>query len=104
MKPAVFHPDARAEFDEATRRYSERSTVASDEFVDAIEGALQKIQLLPATFPRWPRRENIHKFVLRRFPFIVVYAVEPEMLSVVAVAHTSKRPGYWVRRLPRRRR
>ena len=40
------------------------------------------------------------RFLLRKFPFILVYR-EPtsDNVQVVSVAHTSRKPGYWKRRL-----
>jgi hypothetical protein len=35
----------------------------------------------------------------RRFPFRVVYELQPDRIWIVAVAHLSRRPGYWTRRL-----
>lgn len=38
----------------------------------------------------WHRR-----FKLRRFPFAVIYRIGVSAIEVVALAHTSRRPGYW---------
>jgi toxin ParE1/3/4 len=34
------------------------------------------------------------------FPYRVVYFVTEELLTIVAVAHSKRRPGYWRERLP----
>lgn len=39
--------------------------------------------------------EDLRHFVLRRFPFSVVYAVTDELIFVVAIAHGSREPEYW---------
>jgi hypothetical protein len=36
---------------------------------------------------------------VRRHPYLVVYAVLPDQLVVLAIAHTSKKPGYWRERI-----
>jgi len=36
---------------------------------------------------------------VRRFPFLIVYAMLGDQLVVIAVAHTSRKPGYWRERL-----
>lgn len=33
--------------------------------------------------------------LLRRFPYFVVYRERSEDIHVIAVAHTSRKPGYW---------
>jgi toxin ParE1/3/4 len=41
---------------------------------------------------------NLHgtrKYLLRRFPYAVIYRVTDEAIEVVAVAHGRRRPGYW---------
>ena len=38
-------------------------------------------------------------FRTRRFPFRIVYELQPNRIWIVAVAHLSRRPGYWARRL-----
>jgi hypothetical protein len=36
--------------------------------------------------------------VLDRFPFAVPYQIKREEIVILALAHTSRRPGYWSRR------
>jgi hypothetical protein len=52
-------------------------------------------------FPRQgkPHLAGTRRIVLQRFPFDVVYLVEPEALIVVAVAAHKRLPGYWRDRL-----
>ncbi len=39
--------------------------------------------------------------LMTRFPFVVFFEVEEDRIVVWAVAHTRRRPGYWVaRRVP----
>ncbi|MCC7419912.1 MAG: type II toxin-antitoxin system RelE/ParE family toxin [Planctomycetaceae bacterium] len=36
---------------------------------------------------------------VRRFPYRLIYLVEdPDLILILAVAHTGRRPGYWQRR------
>jgi len=39
--------------------------------------------------------EHLRRFVLRRFPHSIIYAVVADALFVVAIAHGSREPGYW---------
>ena len=43
--------------------------------------------------------EEAKKLTLKRFPFNIVVKESPEEIIVVAVAHQSRRPGYWRSRL-----
>jgi hypothetical protein len=51
--------------------------------------------------PQLGRRGLHDTFSLRtrRFPFRFVYELQPDRTWIVAVAHLSRRPGYWARRL-----
>ena len=35
---------------------------------------------------------------VRGFPFVVAYRIRPDDVYIVAVTHTSRRPGYWKHR------
>ena len=39
------------------------------------------------------------RYIMKRFPFVVVYRVAADGIEVVAVAHGSRKPGYWKNRL-----
>jgi len=75
----------------------ERSESAAFRFADEID---QTIQLIVDSPERWPRREySTRSFVLRRFPFAIVYRSKDDQIQVLAVAHGHKRPTYWNDRL-----
>jgi toxin ParE1/3/4 len=61
-----------------------------------VEGAIQALRASPAT---WPIIEEprIRRLLLRRFPFAIHYVWEPERdhVTIYAIMHTSRRPGYW---------
>ncbi len=43
-------------------------------------------------------RGNRRRYLLRRFPYSVIYQVTSNELRVIAVAHHRRRPGYWAGR------
>jgi hypothetical protein len=50
---------------------------------------------------RWPvRRARARRYVLREFPYELVYRYQPgdDVVRVIAIAHQHRRPGYWRRR------
>jgi len=49
-------------------------------------------------FPVW--RQSWRRALLRRFPYMVVFEVVEDRIVVWAVAHTKRRPGYWLARRP----
>ena len=44
----------------------------------------------------WPvDAEGVRYFILRRFPYTIHYEVAASFVTVLAVAHQRRRPGYW---------
>ena len=41
---------------------------------------------------------GVRTWPLKRFPYTLVYRVAGETITVIAVAHQSREPGYWERR------
>jgi hypothetical protein len=42
---------------------------------------------------------DVRRILLERFPYAVIVLCRPEETVVVAVAHTRRRPLYWLERL-----
>ncbi|HEX9900576.1 MAG TPA: type II toxin-antitoxin system RelE/ParE family toxin [Candidatus Methylomirabilis sp.] len=61
---------------------------------------IQRAESLMAQFPEAAEeiRPNIRKRTLRKFRYSLIYSIEKDGLLILAVAHHSRRPGYWVRR------
>jgi toxin ParE1/3/4 len=77
--------------------YLERSETAAARFLTDLNTAIANIVEVPH---RWPASDHgTRKFLLRRFPFAVVYREFLSSIQVVAVAHGHRRPGYWKNRL-----
>ena len=95
-KAVGFHPEAADEAEAAIAWYRQRSTKAAAAFLREIENALEAIAENPE---RWPAfGPPTRKYLLRRFPFLIVYRELPEAIQVLAVAHGRRRPGYWKHR------
>ena len=44
-------------------------------------------------------RSGVRRRILRRFPYSILYTVDRTEVLIVAIAHQSRRPGYWSRRV-----
>jgi plasmid stabilization system protein ParE len=44
-------------------------------------------------------RPGIRKRILRKFRYSLIYSIEEEGVLILAVAHHSRRPGYWLGRI-----
>lgn len=89
----LWHPEAIADAEHALAWYRERSEIAAHGFAIALESALQAICDVPH---RWPIRNNgCREYVFpSRFPYTLVYRTGAG-ITVIAVAHQRRRPGYW---------
>ncbi len=87
------HPEAVAEIRAARLRYAEYSAETSERFFSEVEEGLERIVQLPETWPSY--LHGTRRFLLRRFPFSIVYRVTDETIGVYALAHAKRRPGYW---------
>ena len=89
---------ALLEAEAAARWYAERSPSAALAFSDEIDTAEDAIVQSPEAWPAYDH--GTRRYLLRRFPFSVVYRVESTRVLLVAVAHAKRRPGYWTSREP----
>lgn len=87
------HPAAEAEYEQALGWYLDRSPQAAARFEAAFDEAIGEIQAHPAMFPRC---DEAHRYVLlRRFPYSLIYRVDGEVATILAVAHSKRLTGYW---------
>jgi plasmid stabilization system protein ParE len=93
MNQVRFHREAEEELTEAENWYYARSEVAAQAFALEIDHAIRSIADAPLRWPRGMRGER--RFVLDRFPYTVLYRVKTDHVFITAIAHQSRRPGYW---------
>lgn len=92
-KPVLFDPAAIAEARAAHSWYAARSPSSAANFLCELDEATDAIAGAPE---RWsPYVESTRRYVLRRFPFFVVYRERDDAIEILAVAHGRRRPGYW---------
>jgi toxin ParE1/3/4 len=98
-----FHPEALFEYAEATNYYlHEASPRVADRFVTAVESAVATLVAGPTRW-RVVEEPEIRRYVFSRFPFVIYYRAEPqhERVTIYAVMHCSREPGYWHHRIGR---
>jgi plasmid stabilization system protein ParE len=97
-----FHPDARAEADDAADRYAQRSVTRAVAFHAALVDSVFAIRTQPRLYAPAddaPPGVEVRNYVLLGFPYRVVYTIDNADIGIVAAAHVRRRPGYWHRRL-----
>ena len=92
------HEEAAAEYDAAYDWYLARSPDAALKFDAEFDHALIDIAQAPQ---RWVGGPQVTlRFLLRKFPFLLIYRERAGgEIQIAAVAHTSRKPGYWKERI-----
>ena len=93
----IIHPDAAAEAQAAYRWYRERSTSAADAYLAELDQAVESIVENPELWPQYVH--GTRRYLLKRFPFYLVYREFAEKIEIIAVAHGRRKPGYWKSRM-----
>lgn len=93
MLEITLHENADEEFKAAIGFYESRLTGLGDTFYRRVSEGFDLILAQP--FAGQPLSDNYRRFLMRQFPYSIVYRVESDLVYVLAVAHWSRRPGYW---------
>ena len=92
------HRLAVAEIDHEVDYYESRQPGLGTELEDEIDDAFSLIARFPLAAAQWRNRSDRRVYVLDRFPFTIPYQIASTEIVILALAHTSRRSGYWSRR------
>jgi toxin ParE1/3/4 len=93
MKRIEFHPEAAKELDAAAEFYEQRVSGLGIDLRKEVESAARQIQ---ANSLRWmPYSKRTRRFLIHRFSYLIIFIELADKIIIVAVAHGSRRPGYW---------
>ena len=92
--PLQIRPEAENDLNEAHTWYTERGR--GQDFLDAIEEILHRMQMSPRMYPVVHR--NVRRALVKRFRFAIFYVLQPERIVVLAIIHQSRDPARWQRR------
>jgi plasmid stabilization system protein ParE len=88
-----FHAAAAREVEGAQAWYEERSMFAAAAVLRELSIATQRIREAPMRYA--PAEHGTRRILLERFPVTLYYRIREEVVTIVAVAHQKRRPGYW---------
>ena len=96
MKPVRFLLPAELEMLDAARYYNLQALGLGDDFLIKIDSAVQDIGSNPE---RWPIiRSNVRRRLVCRFPYALLYRVDPEEIVIQATMHLHRHPDCWINR------
>lgn len=97
-----FVVEAVAEFEDAAAWYEREREGYGKLFAAEVQRAVARAADLPRSGPRVPGTDlnrDVRRFVVRRFPYLVVAGLVGGERAVLAVAHGHRKPGYWLDRV-----
>jgi plasmid stabilization system protein ParE len=89
----VFRPEAEDELIEAIEWYEERGNGLGAEFLSCVDACVLRILKTPEIYPVAYR--DVRMGLTRKFPYLVLYRVLPDAISVIAVFHAKRDPKIW---------
>jgi plasmid stabilization system protein ParE len=93
----VWHELAEAEFNEAVDYYLIHAGAdIGRKFVTALDSTLVLLKEHPAIGAL--TRAHARRMPIHGFPFHLVYRLESERMTVIAIANQRRPPGYWAGR------
>lgn len=97
MRHVNIRPQALDELERAWIWHEEQRLGLGDEFQACVDAALAADARDPLA---WPRVEGeVRRLLVRRFPYAILYLVEPDRIEVLAVFHGARDPREWRRRM-----
>jgi len=97
VKRIRFLSPSEIEMFDAAAYYEARVPKLGTDFISSIELAVSDLSEDPE---RWAViGKEIRRCILPRFPYNVLYRIDPDEIIIVAIMHQKRRPNYWINRL-----
>ena len=92
----VVLPQSDLDIQAATVWYEDQRSGLGSRFLDELDVVFQRIKDNPRQFPRV--EGDIHRALLRHFPYGVYFLATSEDINVLAVLHLHREPDMWKNR------
>lgn len=93
MPTIIFHPEVALEIKASFEWYEAQVTGLGGDYLTELESAYEAIAQLPNTWPKF--KQSFRHFLLRKFPYSIIYCPANDEIYVVAVMHNHRKPEYW---------
>lgn len=95
-RPLIVNPEAEADLAEARTWYEGQRAGLGDVFLASVEDIFARLQRTPELFGKV--FQDLRLTRVRRFPYVVIYRIDDDQITVIAVYHTSRDGRGWQRR------
>lgn len=92
----VFHPEALTEYVQAVQYYAEQRAEIAQVFINAVEDAVYRIRKSPKQYGVIDK--DVRRCMTQKFPYGILYTIEPDYILILAIMHCSREPSYWKKR------
>ena len=93
MIQLYFSTAAREELDEAFKYLERQQLGLGYRFTADVDDALTRIRSRPLAWH--PLGKQLRRCHLKHFRYGLIYRIRGEQAEILAIAHDSRRPGYW---------
>lgn len=87
------HEQADEEIKAAAVYYESLQSGLGEAFLQELAKGFEQVQSNPLAWEMFDA--PIRRYLLRRFPYGIVYRASTDQIFVLAVMHLRRRPGYW---------
>ena len=97
MKRLIYGSAALQEYEDAIEYYKEIDLELAKRFRNDVLDAVKGVSKSPLQWPIYV--DDVRRRVLSDFPYIVFYLTSSELITIVAIMHSSREPDNWLGRL-----
>lgn len=97
MMNILFDKLAKLELDEAGDFYDFQVKGLGARFKKEIKNGIPRIREYPEAWPK--ARGDVRRYILHKFPYKILYSIEKDYIYIIAIAHSHRRPEYWIDRI-----
>jgi plasmid stabilization system protein ParE len=88
-----YHPEAAKELTSSIQYYEEKSNGLGAEFLDEIEEVIAQALAHPQSGSLLTKQDR--RILLDRFPYEIIYNISENIVTITAIKHMKRKPGYW---------
>lgn len=93
MIQVLILPEAEFELREIVKFYEAKCSGLGLNFLREIESGLKAVRNLPNLWQL--RKDGTRRYLVHRFPYLVVYIHHNDCIWIIAFAHCKRKPEYW---------
>lgn len=95
-RPLILNPEAEADLSAAQQWYDRQREGLGDEFLSCVDRCLAGIRQNPELHARV--FQDLRLALVRRFPYAIIYRIDEDQITIIAVYHGHRDPRDWQQR------